>query len=188
MENRNGEYVSDFEYVRGELAYRLNRAEFLLSLWENVEIVTKKDGTPYKNVARSIKNAEYVTNAGGHCPEIYVSGINPDTGTLEEDHTVLYYYVDEDYYEDLSPKSSIFTHKMNLELEIRKYEQQLERCEEIYCGFFEDVDKLFGRLYERCVGLHIDGGSCDLERLLVDVILERKYFLLKDEYRSIYND
>ena len=161
----------DREYVKDELEYRLNRAKFLLFLWENKE------------------NVVYETSEGvdRNYPCLKVSGHNPVTDTDEEDTMPLYYRVDDDYCEDISVESGIYTRIFNLRTDIHFYEMQLEKCEEIYDTFYADVDTLFSKLAERCDDLRIEGTPSCLENLLVDVLMDRGYWNLKNSYRD-YDD
>ena len=48
--------------IKTELQKRLSEHETILKCWLDVEFLTKKDGSPFKNMSQNFKNAKYVKN------------------------------------------------------------------------------------------------------------------------------
>ncbi len=180
----NKEYKAkcrNVEDVRTQLIRELNETQFLIKLWGDVQIIfDEDDGTVSQ---KNFKNAIWdpSTNSKGEDrPVIRVSGFDPEN-EAEEEGVIPAYYQDEDYIALCSLNdigSAIFTEKINLESYAQRLKKQIEKCEDIYNEFFNDIEKVFEKLKDDCEDLRIENMPSSLEHLLVDVMINKGNLLI----------
>lgn len=175
--------------IQNELNKRIRENEAKLELWNNVEFLTKKDGTAFKVMSKNFKNANYTTepyhmrdcenilrvhgriNNAYYDDEIRCYGAAKNLkGAKEKVQNIFKHPYMEDLYKyDLDDiKEAIEERKQYLINDIKSLEEQLSQAEEIY----NNVMKLHNQTMEylRSETKDNDKGHNSLYYMLRDII------------------
>ena len=183
----------DLEDVKKELRDSFDGLKFERDLWEKVEIKYDENDA-YEPVTQDcLVNATLIRgidNKGRERPLLQVSGYNPYS-EHEETYELPIYYLDEDGDAYVSNRMEAFndvrTRLLNISPLIWEYETQYEKCEEVYVEFIDNILAAFKRLNENCLDFKPDGYPCQLEHLLLDVVINQGtnllvHFDVRDEW------
>lgn len=175
--------IRNYEDVRKKLENQLELDRLQLSLWKNVKILKKKDGTDFANPSKSFENADWnispsKLNDSLH-PCLYVSG-RDKRGCLQEFWINAYLFTDEMKDSDerkakgtenwhcvrgtyiLTPdevRAEILHRIASLEDRICNLEKQLEISETVYNKFFDSIHEALHNLKNDCLSLRRDYGK-----------------------------
>lgn len=171
------------EQIQKELKKSIEEKEALYNKWNEVEHLTKKDGSEFKNISRSFSNCSIEYDYIGR-PQIKIV-----TWTVKnewcEDHISLYdtysaygknKYPDESYdmgggvlskYHVLTVSEimeAIEAKKQLLKKWIEEKEKALKESEKLYYKYTEKMKALYNELYEEC--------KCEENQILFNNIKE----------------
>ena len=183
--------------------------EFEMSLWKNVKLLKKKDGTDFASRSKSFENAEWDISGiarDKYHPVLRVSGWDK-RGCSRHFELYMYVFTDELPSTDerkskgqrLDPNckfiretytfspdeaySAVQSRILFLERAIQRLDDQISVSDEVYTNFFSKIDEAYKQLKTDCnrYSLRQEGGThpCSLEYAMIDVLKEQTYLALK---------
>lgn len=171
--------LRNYEEIKKEMESRLNDSKARLEAWENVQIITKKDGTPFANMSKNFTGAKYHMESYGRAGQYRLTLYYSNSKTsYNEDwlkcYTTEHYMKADDprraktwnfmpketcfyqtYSYDLEDiKEALENYRMQLRENVYSYEKQLETLEEKFKG----VDAVLRQLKQELLKAD-DGGK-----------------------------
>lgn len=160
--------------IRTELNKDLIRYNALLEAWDKVTFLTKKDGSPFKNMKQNIKGASYkpiehAIQAGQYRLTVYT--VTKETGYIDDYIDCYDYVIDlkdpekiaktknhlpqttkwlkQVYKYDIEDiKKAVEIHKIQLKERIKETQENIKNLENAYNAFREGYKNLMSKLIE----------------------------------------
>lgn len=188
--------------IKLELIRRIEDAKFEASLWKDVKILKKKDGTDFATRSKSFENAKWMipSFSDEFHPELKVMG-QDSKGHWHEYVLYMYLYCDDmkpsDARKELGQKSASYMRATyvltpseayvaikdriaSLEASVSVLEAELREVNEIYLKFFYKISEAFNDLKEDCKQYRSDEKyPSSLEYLMCDVLKENADSMLR---------
>lgn len=181
----------ELEKILKRLELNRDNTAAALTAWKQVEIVTKKDGTPFKNPAQNFLHADYTysTISGKTHPSLVVKYCYGSHGwgsdaidcyisakDLKKDDPRQNKIIDCGIFEDVyiytveEIPELIAAKIKRLETRLESYEKQITAAVVLFEEVYKTVSSAFEKLEQDCIEYKVNGMPATLEHAIKDAI------------------
>lgn len=200
-----GREIRQFEDIKNALERDINLAKFEKRLWEDVEVIKKKDGTDFAKRSQSFKNARWTVESWSDefHPVLKVRGRDDKVGyqdfqlycylyadTLKKDDprlekaVKLPVFIRDTYIFTVDETRQLIRDRIqNLEQTISKLEEELRISKQVYDECIEGLKALGKKVKSWCDDLRTEDNMTSLEYYISSVIENKAYEAVRGSIR-----